>query len=34
MIGIADGTKRYKVLFLTTSSPFMGKRAMEVHMHN
>jgi hypothetical protein len=24
--------KGYKVLFLTTSSPFMGKRAMNVHM--
>jgi hypothetical protein len=25
--------KRYKVLFLTTLSPFMRKRAMDVHMH-
>jgi hypothetical protein len=32
MIGNVDGTKRYKVLFLTTSSPFMRKRTMNVHM--
>jgi hypothetical protein len=34
MIGKADETKRCKVLFLTTSSPFVRKRAMNVHMHN
>jgi hypothetical protein len=34
MIGIAAGTKRYKVCPLTISSPFMRKRAMEVHMHS
>jgi hypothetical protein len=34
MIGNADGTKRYKALSLTTSSPFMRKRTMNVHMHS
>jgi hypothetical protein len=34
MIGNADGTKRYKALFLTTSPPFVRKRAMNVHMHS
>jgi hypothetical protein len=34
MIGNANGTKRYKVLLLTTSSPFVRKRAMNVQMHD
>jgi hypothetical protein len=34
MIGNADGTKRYKVCPLTTSSLFMRKRTMNVHMHS
>jgi hypothetical protein len=34
MVGNSDGTKRYKVLCLTTSSPFMRKWMMNVHMHS
>jgi hypothetical protein len=34
MIEKCRWNKRYKVLFLTTSSPFVRERVMNVHMHS